>query len=37
MSITRGDEQSGAIFSPCGKYRYALWRTIQPMLGEQLS
>lgn len=28
MSITRGDEQAGAIFSPCGKFRYALWRQI---------
>lgn len=37
MSILRGDTQSGAEFSPCGSYRYSLWRTIQPMLGEQLS
>jgi hypothetical protein len=28
MNITRGDHHSGAVFSPCGTYRYALWRAL---------
>lgn len=37
MSIIRGTIQSGAEFSPCGTYRYSLWRTIEPTPGETLS
>ena len=29
MTITLGNENSGAIFSNCGKYRFALWRVIE--------
>lgn len=28
MTITRGTDRSGAIFSPCERYRYALWRDV---------
>lgn len=28
MNVTKGDDVSGARFSPCGTYRYALWRAL---------